>query len=112
MPGSQGLWWGEQSLQFPLAHALYTHLHTHSWHTRCPQHKASASCYLLTKSPLPPPCFSGLTSTFPSHLCTQLVWNSHICCRTRGEEEMGTGEDPYSPGSPLLFPGAVRASCT
>lgn len=58
-------------------------LHTHSWHTQGPHHKANAYGYLLTKSPLPP-LFSGLTSTFPSHLPTQLAQNSHICCRRGG----------------------------
>lgn len=50
MPGSQGLWWGEQSLQFPLAHALYTHLHTFLAH---PMPSTQSQCLMLPTHKIP-----------------------------------------------------------
>lgn len=103
-----GLGGGADSL-FPPAHTLYTH-HTHILGT------PSA----LTTKPMPAAAYSQN----PLHLLPAFWTALHLSGLERttarvgvggarvGRVGTGTGEGPGSTGSLLLFPGAVRVSCT
>lgn len=77
--------WGRESgrSSFHL-HALYTH-YTHTFLAH-PVPSPQSQCLLLPthKIPSASSLFSGLTSTFPPHLHTQLARNNHFCCRGGG----------------------------
>ena len=78
---SHGLGQGEWSLHLHTPCTLTTHTFLahpvpspQSQRLGLPTHKIPSASSL----------FSGLTSTFPSHLPTQLAQNSHICCGRGG----------------------------